>query len=151
SVVDYPEATLVAVDRTGRVNELGAPVRRYHWKVSVSPVAHRLAVVLRDVTGAGVWFYDLDRTILTPWNLEGETTHLRWSPDGEQLVYRSLRDGRWSLAAQRADRSAPPRLLVADDVAPYSFTPDGRQVAAVRNGDIVMVSIADAQPKVQTV
>jgi serine/threonine-protein kinase len=150
SVVDYPEATLVAVDRKGRVTDLGAPVRRYHWRVSVSPVARRLAVVVRDVAGAGTWFYDLNRSMLTPWNLEGEITHLRWSPDGEQLVYRSLMEGRWVLAAQRANRSAPPRLLVADDVAPYSFTSDGQQVAAVRNRDIVMVSIADDQPRVET-
>jgi serine/threonine-protein kinase len=151
AVDDYPEATLVAFDRTGRVHELGAPVRRYNWKVSVSPITRRLAVVVRTVTEAGIWLYDLDRATLTPWNQEGETTHLVWSPDGEQLVYRSLAEGRWVLAMRPVDRSAPPRLLVADDIAPFSFTSDGRQVAAVRNRDLVTVTVAEAEPSVQTI
>ena len=150
-IVDYPEAVLVTVDRAGRVTPLDAPVRRYHWRVSVSPVARRLAVVVRNVTEAGIWLYDLDRTTLTPWNLEGETPHLRWSPDGEQLAFRSLTRGRWSLSVQRVDKTAPPQMLVAGDVAPYSFTSDGRQVAAVRRADIVMVTIGDARDTVQPV
>ena len=150
-VVDYAEAELVTVDRGGRVTSIGAPVRQYHWMVKVSPKGRRLAIVIRNVREAGVWLYDLDRTNLSPLNLTGEAPNLSWSPDGDQLVSRWLTGGRWSLAMQRVDKTTPPQVLVNGNLFPGSFTPDGQQVAAVRDGDIVMVTLANGQRAVRQV
>jgi hypothetical protein len=60
-----------------------------------------------------------------------------------------LKDGRRSLAVQPADGTAPPRVLVAGEFIPSSFTPNGRQVAASRGEeDIVMVTVEEGPARV---
>jgi hypothetical protein len=63
-----------------------------------------------------------------------------------------LKDGRRSLAVQPADAdgTAPPRVLVAGELNPSSFTPDGRQLAASRGqADIVTVTLENGQARVR--
>jgi hypothetical protein len=54
------------------------------------------------------------------------------------------------LPAVSADGTAPPRVLVAGELNPSSFTPDGRQVVASRGeADIVAVTVENGQTRVQ--
>ena len=150
-VLPYPEATLGTVDRHGQVTPLPAPVRSYGAALRVSPDGRRLAVTVRTLTEVGFWVYDLERRSLTLLNRDGEVFYPVWAPDGRHLVFCWLTDGRFSLATQPADGTAPPRDLLTGDYVPSSFTPHGRRVAAVREmKDIVNVSLENGKASVQS-
>jgi serine/threonine-protein kinase len=54
-----------------------------------------------------------------------------WTPDGEHIVFRSQSSGRYSLHWIRADGAgeAQPLLESNGELAPYSFSPDGKRLA----------------------
>jgi len=146
-----PESQLVSVDRGGHVSLLQAPLRRYGGEVRVSPDRRRLAVTVKAITEFGVWLFDLGRGTLTPLASGGEAYGPTWSPDGQRLVFSWLEDRRRSLVSRPADGSVPARELTPGRVFPASFTPDGRQLAAMTQsaGDIVIATLGDAQVRVQ--
>ena len=116
----------------------------------LSPDSRRLAVVVRTLSEAGLWLYDLERGNLTPVNREGESSFPLWSPDGRRLAFTWLNAGRPSIATQPADGSAAPTEHVTGPFVPSSFFHDGRQIAAVTpqttvNLDIVMVNLGDRE------
>jgi len=149
--VPYPESVLVTVDRRGHISPLPAPMRRYGGPVRLSPDGHRLAVNIQTPTECGVWVYDLGRETLTLLAGGGEAGWVIWSPDGRRLLFNWLTDGRRALAAQPADGTAPPQVLVPGLLRPSSFTPDGRQVACLRGGDIEMVTMENGKARVEPV
>jgi len=153
-VVPYADLALVTVDRRGQVTQLpAAPVRSYGPALRLSPDGRQLVMVIFTLTERGVWVYDLSREMLTPLplTLGSEAYGPQWFPDGRRIAFGWLKDGRRSLAVQPADRTAPPRVLVAGEFYASSFTPDGRQLAASRGGEgIVMVSVEDRQARVQS-
>ena len=151
-VVLLSDAALVTVDRRGQVSPLPAPVRSYGPSVRLSPDGRRLAVVIRSLTEAGVWIYDLARGSLTLLAGGGETVSPIWSPDGRRLLFDWLTDGRRALAAQPADGTASPQVLVPNSwLNASSVTPDGRQMAAVHepDTDILSVAVENGQARVQ--
>jgi serine/threonine-protein kinase len=149
-VVPYPDATLVLVDRSGRISALPAPVRSYGPSTRVSPDGRRLAVTIRSLADAGVWLYEVDRGTTTLLAAGGEASTPIWSPDGRRLAFQWLADGRRGLAVQPADRTAAPQILAQGDLTVSSFTSDGRRVAAVRESrDIEMVTVEPGQSDVQ--
>ena len=148
-VVPYPDSRLVTVDRHGRVTPLAAPVRSYTENVRVSPEGRRLAVGVQTLSEVGLWVSDLDRGNLSPLNRDGEVNWLIWTPDGLSVLYDWLSNGRFSLAAQRADGTAPPRDLLTGSHIPVSFTPDGRHLAALRSGEVVTVTVENGQASVE--
>jgi dipeptidyl aminopeptidase/acylaminoacyl peptidase len=157
--VPYPERELVSVDRAGHVTALAAATRPFGSSVRVSPEGRRLAVTVRTLTGSGLWLYDLERGNLTPVNREGETDFPIWSPDGQRLAFAWGHGGPAFLATQPADGSAAPTVHVTGLLVPSSFSPDGRQIAAVTprttlNLDIMIVNLdhekAAVQPLVAT-
>jgi len=151
-VAPYADATLVTVDRRGQVVPLPAPVRSYSVRLRISPDSRRLAVIVRTLTERRLWVYDMGRGILTPLAGGGEATVPVWSPDGRRLVFDWLAGGQRALVTQPADASAPPQVIVPGAFSPSSFSPDGRQLAAVRFTDawhIVMVTVEPGQARVQ--
>ena len=151
-VVSFAEAALVTVDRRGQVSPLPAPVRSYGTSVRLSPDGRRLAVVIRSLTEAGVWVYDLARGSLTLLAGGGEAVWPIWAPDGRRLLFDWLTDGRRTLSAQPADGTAGPQVFVSDSwLNASSVTPDGRQIAAVHepDTDILSVAVENGQAQVQ--
>jgi serine/threonine-protein kinase len=149
-VVPYPDAALVMVDRRGQVSPLPAPARSYGPAARVSPDGRRLAVMIRTLTDAGVWLYDMARGTTTLLAEGGEAWIPIWSPDGRRLAFAWLADGRRALAVQPSDGTAPPQVLMEGDLTASSFTPDGQHVAAVRDShDIVMVPVESGQANVE--
>jgi eukaryotic-like serine/threonine-protein kinase len=130
-VVPYPDASLVTVDRQGRVAPLPAAPRAFHNRVSVSPDGRRLAVSIRSLSDVGLAVYDVDRGTLTPLVRGGEATWPVWSPDGRRLAFRWIADGRPSLATEVADGTAPPEVLAPGTALPTWVSSDGRQAMAV--------------------
>jgi len=146
SVVPYPDAMLVSVDRRGQVHPLPAPVRSYGPALRLSPDGRRLVVTVRTLGEIGLWVYDLDRRTLSPLTQDGEATFAVWAPDGRRLVFAWFANGRPALASQPADGTAPPKELLPGPFHPSSFTPDGRHLAVVREEtDIMAVTVEDGQ------
>jgi Tol biopolymer transport system component len=148
-VVPHPDRVLVTVDRRGEVARLPAPTRSYAGALRVSRDG-RLVMVMYSLTERGLWVYDLSRGGLTRLPLDGEAAGLALSPDGRTAAFAWLKDGRRSLAVQSTDGTVPPRALVAGEFYPLSFTGDGRQLAAARGfQDMVLVTLGDGQARVQ--
>ncbi len=105
----------------------------------------------------GVWVSDLDRPgVLTPLVRNGEADYAQWSPDGRQVAFqwRTGRAGAIGVKASDGTDSGPPETFGAGQGIPSCFTPNGRQIIAVRDRtfddqDIVAVSLERGQTKVQ--
>jgi hypothetical protein len=63
------------------------------------------------------------------------------SPDGRWLAYDWTKDGRSWLALQPADGSGSPATLAPGFLTPSSWTFDGKHVAGVDRGDLVVADI----------
>ena len=151
-VVSFAEAALVTVDRRGQVSPLPAPVRSYGTSVRLSPDGRRLAVVIRSLTEAGVWVYDLARGSLDTLGRRRGGRVANLGADGRRLLFDWLTDGRRTLSAQPADSTAGPQVFVSDSwLNASSVTPDGRQIAAVHepDTDILSVAVENGQAQVQ--
>jgi serine/threonine-protein kinase len=148
----YPDATLVTVDRRGQVAPLAplpAPARSYSFPVRISPDGGLLALTIMTPTQVGLWVYDLKRGTLRPLAAGGEVQFPIWSPDGRRVVFGWLAGGRRSLAAQLADGTASPQVLVPGNFFASSFTPDGL-LATVRDfNEIVLVRDEPGQTRLQ--
>jgi Tol biopolymer transport system component/DNA-binding winged helix-turn-helix (wHTH) protein len=70
---------------------------------------------------------------------------LQWTPDAKNLIYAASRDRMASLYKQSCDGGAPKRMVTLneDDLFDFSYSPDGRYLAAVRGGwhfDVVLLT-----------
>jgi hypothetical protein len=160
-VVPYAQWRLVTVDRHGQVTPLPAPARSYGARPRLSPDQRRLAVTVQDLTEVGLWVFDLTRPApLLRLPTEGEVMYQLWRLGGQQLIFRWLKDGRWALATQPADGTAPPQTLGVGRALLSSVAPDGRIAAVVAevgdpsSRDIVTVMVengkARLEPLIQT-
>jgi eukaryotic-like serine/threonine-protein kinase len=122
--------TVVSVDRDGRASPLpGLPVDAYR-DLRVSPNGSRLALA----TQADVWTYDFARA--TRSRLTSDPAQDRsplWTPDGERIVFTSLRAGYPELFWRPADGTGSDVHLFAPatdllDLIASGWSPDGRQL-----------------------
>ncbi len=69
-----------------------------------------------------------------------------WSPDGEQIVFASRRDGRSHIYVMSADGSGTRQLTSGkhDDTAP-DWSPDGKWIAFARDGRVFVMTPAGKQ------
>ena len=125
--------TLVWVDRDGIEEPIALDPADYFW-ARVSPDGSRLVFDVREQDEKEVWVADLRR----PGSESKVTTdpavdeHPVWTPDGEQVVFLSNRDGQPGLFQKVADGSgeAKPLLTVegANYIFPFGWTPDDRML-----------------------
>jgi eukaryotic-like serine/threonine-protein kinase len=141
--VSAPVRTLVSVDRQGRVSMPVMPPRTYGVRVRLAPGGRELAVSIWSTDRTGLWTHDLARPGTLAQLLEdGEASCPIWTPDGQRITFWWNKNGRRSVAWQPADGTAAPEVLAPGDLEPSSWTPDGRQLAAVNfsGGDAVIVT-----------
>ena len=153
-VAPYPDTTLVAVDREGRVSPLSAPVRSYSLALAVSPDGRHLAVSTYGITERSLCLVDVGRGTLRRLTSEGEASSARWTPDGQRIAFTWLDAGRRHLAWQRSDGTTRPEVLVPDAGQPSSWSPDGRQLLFVEDDDLWVADVegsrASARPITRT-
>jgi Tol biopolymer transport system component len=150
---DVSEWQLSWVDLKAQTVEPVGPPGVYRG-VEVSPDAKRIAVHRHDVNGG-------DIVVLEP---RGSTTSLTvdasqhnsmpvWSPDGTQIVFASLRNGKWGLYQTLSTRAGAQEKLYESDLpmAPMSWSPDNKYIVfwvqdPQTSGDIWILSVADKKP-----
>jgi eukaryotic-like serine/threonine-protein kinase len=71
-----------------------------------------------------------------------------WSPDGSQIVFASLRNGKWGLYQKLSSGSGTDQMLYESDltVAPMSWSPDGKHIVfwvqdPAASGDIWVLTL----------
>ena len=124
-----PPSTLVWVDRAGQETPIPVPPRPYAWP-RLSPDGTRVAVSASDLE-ENLWLWDLARATLTRLTFErGPDRAPIWTPDGQRLVFSSLRAGPPNLYEQAADGTGPATRLTESPNAQYptGITADGTRV-----------------------
>ena len=61
-----------------------------------------------------------------------------WSPDGNQMVFGSLRGGKWGLYRKPSSNAVSDERLIESDVQvlPVSWSPDGRSIVYESQGNL---------------
>jgi eukaryotic-like serine/threonine-protein kinase len=120
---------LVWVDRSGRRSaEVGQPAR--YGQIALSPDERRVAVELHDMSGGSdIWLIDIMRGVGSRFTFgSGIDLDPVWSPDGREIVFSSMRNGRKDLFRKRVAGHEPETLLVSsqEDKVPESWSMDGQ-------------------------
>jgi dipeptidyl aminopeptidase/acylaminoacyl peptidase len=152
------ESRLAWVGRNGEEQVLPPSPRTYQYP-RVSPDGRQVALsIVAEETE--VWVYDVPKdTFLRLTFEENGNTALTWSPDGQRIVFRSVREGRFNLYSQASDGSGPAERLTTSDYpqSPSSFMPNGQLLAFVEQTpetgrDLWLLNLADrrTQPFLKT-
>jgi serine/threonine protein kinase len=148
TVQPYPARTVVTFDRQGRESPTNAPPRSYSTQLRLSPDGRRLVIATRDIDEHTLWILDRSRGTLARLRRGGELYWPLWTPDGQRIAFGWVNHGANDLVWQRAEDSAPADALVRGEYIPSSWSPDGRRLATVRDGDIWVVTTTNSQPTV---
>jgi Tol biopolymer transport system component len=119
--------------------------------VDVSPDTKRVAVHRHDANGGDIVVFE-PRGSDTRLTLDASQHNSSpvWSPDGNQIVFASLRNGKWSLYKTLSTRSGSQELLYESDLplAPMSWSLDGKRIVfwvqdPKTAGDIWVLTVED--------
>ena len=144
---------LVWVDRRGREESLGAPLRPYLYP-RLSPDGKQVALDVRDAE-RDIWIWDISRKVLERFTDDPAEDLLPvWSRDGRYLIFGSSRAGVGNVFRQASDRRGEPERLWESNLLqqPMSIAPDGRllvsEAVAGRGRDVVAL-LPDAPRRVE--
>ena len=148
SVVENAKRMLVWVDRKGREEPLGAPLRSYAY-ARLSPDGARVALDIRDQEN-DIWTWDLARQTLTRLTFNpGADGGPVWTPDSLRIVFWSDRGGTSNnLHWVAADGTGQPERLTEGPNAqvPTGVLPDGKRLIFYEtdpktNNDLQMLTL----------
>ena len=94
---------------------------------------------ISEGASSDIWVYDWERDTLTRLTFDAATeTDPVWSPNGDDLVFNSDRDGLENLYWKRADRSGEVQRLTESRNFPYpaSWHPAGKFLAFLELADL---------------
>src|SRR5262249_1695353 len=121
-----PLMTLQWIDSSGRKEPLGLKPAPYGNTHRLAPDAKRSGVTIREGANEDIWIYDSQRDTVTRLTFGGVNVLPVWSPDGQYVVFATIR----GIFQARADGATAPRALTGSKTAqvPWSFTPDGKRL-----------------------
>jgi len=126
--------TLTWVNRDGSEEALALEPDRFRVP-RISPDGRRIAVERGAGAEQDVWVHDLDRGTFSPLTREpGVDRAPLWTPDGDDIVFTSSRDGgAINLYQRSADGTGPATRLATSDNAqfPYAWSPNGQDLIFV--------------------
>ncbi len=139
---------LVWVDSEGNETPVGAPIDDYRW-TSVSPDGSRVALTISDGTQIDIYIWNFARQTMTRLTFdEANDGSPIWTPNGEQIIFRSLRDGSGNIYRRRADGTGTVEQLTegTGNRFPQSLSSDGATLAFAQTGgttgnDILMLDL----------
>jgi serine/threonine-protein kinase len=144
--------SLVWVDRSGRVQPLGAPQGVYH-QFRISPDGTLVAIPIAGVDGLDIWLYDTERRTTVRLTFDGSSNNPLWAPDGQFLFFTSRRSGKRNIYRVKADASQEAELLLDLEVirGPYSISSDGSLLffgrpGADAKGDVWVLPLETKDP-----
>jgi eukaryotic-like serine/threonine-protein kinase len=144
--------TLVWVNRDGKEEPLNVPLMEYgdYSSPKISPDGTRVALTINTRGNMDIWIWDLVRKNLTMLTNDlGEDSWPLWTPDSQQIVYRSPRDGIHYIKRRAADGSGNMVTLGSqlNSPAPFCWSRDGKSLLSwelsisLQQSDIVMHSM----------
>ena len=142
----------VWVDRDGREEPLGAPVRTYQY-VRIAPDGTRVAFDIRDQQG-DIWIWEFARKTLARLTFDPTPDRFPvWTPDSRRVLFAGDRPGVPSLFLQPADGSGAAERLTepAAQHLPDSISPDGTRAIfreTSTSSDLMMLSL-DGDRRIQ--
>ena len=133
--------TLTLFDRQGkRLNSVGT--RALYGNPVFSRDGTKLAYNKRDLEqeNADMWIMDLatGREIqITHGKMREQISQAVWSPDGSQVVYTALRDGKWAVFRHATNGEGAEEIVYATPgiAAPSDWSSDGR-ILSLGQGDL---------------
>jgi serine/threonine-protein kinase len=146
------DRALVWVDRQGREQPIGVPLRRYSF-ARLSPDGSRIAVSVNEgrTRQFGIWTWDV--SVQEPTRLgDAFATFLAWSADSRYLVYNSGPQGQTvsSLSRRAVDGTGAATVLTAADqpTRVTAISSDGKslvfeQQTPALSYDLMLLSLAD--------
>jgi serine/threonine protein kinase/Tol biopolymer transport system component len=119
--------TVAWIEGDGKTEPLLAKPGGY-GRPSLSPDGRRLALDVMDRSGVDIWVYDWPRDTMTRLTFSGRAENAVWTPDGRYIVFRASDEG---MAVIPSDGAGKPQPLIHSThfPSPWSFTPDGKQMA----------------------
>jgi hypothetical protein len=141
-------AETLVVDRSGQrldeIAEAGDP--------AFSPDGTRVALTLYRGAVFSVGVFDLERNLLTPIAVTGDSLNPTWTSDGDRVTFQSNRDGEYNQYAIRPDGSGAPEPLSAEALGfsgvRAAWSPDGRHLVYAFKGDLWLYEPAeDTEPR----
>ncbi len=119
-------------DRSGKeLGPLGEPGR--YGNLRLSPDGKKLAVSESDGPGGNtdIWVHDLVRGVKTRLTFDAAPDFMPvWTPDGKQIIFTSMRDGKGGLYRKNAEGIGAVEPLYLSDIfkRPYSIPRDGKTI-----------------------
>jgi eukaryotic-like serine/threonine-protein kinase len=153
------QTRLAWVNRAGQPHGSGAPAGVY-YEMALSRDDKRVAFGRPGQSGSDVWLTDLDRGITSRFTFRPPINNVPiWSPDGQQIVFASARDGGLDLYRRASDASNLDELLLKLNAQPILFpsdwSADGRFLTYYRTDpktqlDIWTLSMDSGRPSISS-
>jgi serine/threonine-protein kinase len=142
-----PVTQLVWVDRNGGHVPLTAPARPYA-NPRLSPNGQQVAVEIGDEKNDSIAVWDISTSRLYALPTTARSATPAWMPDGERIVFRSVRDGVFNVFSTLANGGGAERRLTTSQAnqMPTAVSPDG-QVVFNGGGAWVLPLAGNAKPR----
>lgn len=126
-----PEIQMTWLDRQGKPLSTVGPEGNYQG-IDVSPDGMRVVAHRPDGQGGDLWLFDLSRGTTSRLTFDSSQNNASpiWFPDGNRIVFKSFRGGKFGLYQKRANGAGGEELLIESEttIVPTSWSSDGRSL-----------------------